>query len=245
MNSLIIALQLLTKIPFRTVGEPSKASFGGSLVFFPIAGLFIGLLCSGINLLSGAYLPQAVLSVVIVLFMAFITGGLHLDGLADTIDGTSASGTAEKILAVMRDSRVGSMGVVGLFGTLALKTSLIYYIPGETKGVSLIVALTVSRWAMLLPMTLFKYARTDGKAKIFFDNASIGSLLSATAITAAVAALYFGFSALYILAAPAAASLLLAAYINKKINGITGDTLGAVNETAEIAAFSAIYFIAG
>jgi len=98
---------------------------------------------------------------------------------------------------------------------------------------------------MLLPMTLFKYARTDGKAKIFFDNASIGSLLSATAITAAVAALYFGFSALYILAAPAAASLLLAAYINKKINGITGDTLGAVNETAEIAAFSAIYFIAG
>jgi len=242
MNSLLIAIQLLTIFPIRTKFNFSARDFSASLAYFPLVGLLIGLSCAAVNILLGRFLPDAVISIIIVLFMAFITGGMHSDGLADTVDGLGSTRSSEKMLEIMKDSRIGTMGVSGLFGSLALKSALIYSMPADFRNTSIILAMVISRWSMTLPLTFFNYARNDGKAKIFFENASKTNFALSTIVALGIIVFYyFRPNGIYLVIIGAAASYLTAFYINKKIKGITGDTLGAINEIVEIVSFTLIY----
>jgi len=243
MNSFITALQLLTIFPVKTSGGNAGKDFSRSLAYFPLAGFVIGFSCAVLNFIAGRFLPDAVWSILLVIFMAIMTGGIHLDGLADSFDGFASSQASDKILDIMKDSRIGTMGVIALFADLAVKSALIFSFPPHLRGLSLILACTVSRWSMVLPMTFFRYARTEGKARIFLENASVSNMVISTLITLLIALFFCKWKGLYLLGAAGAVSYITATYVNSRIQGITGDTLGAINELVELASLTVLYFI--
>ncbi|MHC4593839.1 MAG: adenosylcobinamide-GDP ribazoletransferase, partial [Planctomycetota bacterium] len=130
MKQFLIALQFLTILPINIRSEVNEKDFGNSLLYFPVVGILIGLvLCTAAFLFS--VLPNLVVGVIILIISIVITGAIHLDGFADTCDGFYGSKPKDKILEIMRDSRVGTMGVVGVVCLLLLKFTLIVSIPRE------------------------------------------------------------------------------------------------------------------
>ncbi len=234
------ALQFLTVLPSGRPVDREKLS--GSLPWFPVAGLIIGLvsfLAYALALLIG--LPVMAASLIGVLVLSGIAGFLHLDGLADTGDGFFSSRSREKILAIMRDSRIGTMGVVSLFAVLGLKWSALASLPPETAFKALVLVPVLGRSAQVISMTLLPYARTEGGlASVFILRRRRSNMYWALGISVGAALILAGAVGLAALFAAAAAAALFSLWCRKKINGITGDTLGAVTEIVETAAMLAI-----
>jgi adenosylcobinamide-GDP ribazoletransferase len=144
----LIALQFLTILPIRIRAELAPEDFGKSPVF-PVVGLLIGLALAGAALL-GHFLPQPVAAVLILILSIALTGGIHLDGFADTCDGFGGLRPKEKVLEIMRDSRVGVMGVTGVFCLLALKGVLLASVAPNVLWRLLILMTVFSRWSQVL-----------------------------------------------------------------------------------------------
>jgi adenosylcobinamide-GDP ribazoletransferase len=181
-------------------------------------------------------------SVVLTVMLVIATGGLHLDGLADTFDALgSGKGSREEMLSVMRDPHIGVMGVLAVTSALSVKTSLLFSVPAPSKTAALILMCALSRWSLVFVIYSFPYARQAGKAKVFFDGISLRLLASATAMAAVLSFLAFGLKGFLILGMAAAVSYAAGRFINSKIGGMTGDTLGAVNELVEVAVLFSIY----
>ncbi len=234
------ALQFLTVLP---AGRPvDREQLADSLPWFPVAGLIIGLvsaLAYALALLIG--LPVMAASLIGVLVLSGIAGFLHLDGLADTGDGFFSSRSREKILIIMRDSRIGTMGVVSLFAVLGLKWSALAYLPPETAFKALIVAPVLGRSAQVISMTLLPYARAEGGlASVFIALKRRSNMYLALGISGGAALIFAGAGGFAALLAAAAAAVLFSLWCREKISGITGDTLGAVTEIVETAALLAI-----
>ena len=232
MNKFLLALQFLTIIPVRLKNIQPK-EIGRSLIFFPLVGLFIGLLLAGINhLLSG--FPALTSAVILVVSSVILTGGLHLDGLADTFDAAASGKNKEEMLNIMKDPHIGTMGVSSIVCALLLKVTLLAGIPAEIRSLSLILMGVASRWAMVLAISAFTYARAEGKAKAFFEEKNMNSFLLATVMALSICILASGVTGLGALAIASTMTYLAGSWINKKITGITGDNLGAINEVTEI-----------
>ena len=111
-------MELLAAIQFLTI-LPVKRNFtseqtGRSTAFFPVVGIIIGLILFGLHWLLHLFLPNALVNILLLTSLVVLTGGLHLDGLADTMDGMAGHRTAERRLEIMHDSRIGGIGAVGL-----------------------------------------------------------------------------------------------------------------------------------
>ena len=236
MKNFLIALQFLTTIPVKIRSEIKPGDFGKSLLYFPIVGMLIGLALACISSLL-AFFPAMVKGVFILVASIFITGGIHLDGFADTCDGFYAGRSKENILQIMRDSRIGVMGAVGIVCLLLLKFTLLVNIPQNILWKSLIMATAFARWSQVLACVSSKYAREDGKAKLFIEyarakEAIIGGLL--------VLILFFilaGTKGLALFILNLVCIFLFITYIKSRITGMTGDTIGAASEIAEIPVF--------
>lgn len=242
MKRFLIALQFLTILPVTIKSEIKNEDFGKALLYFPLIGLLIGFLLSATALLFG-FLPDLVKGVLILTASIVITGSIHLDGFADTCDGFYGSKPKEKILEIMRDSRIGVMGVVGVVILLLLKLSLIASIPQDVLWKSLIMMAVFSRWSQSFACYISSYAREKGKAEYFIEYASKKDCLIGCIFTVATFVLLAHLAGAIILILSLLPVLLFINYSKKKIGGMTGDTIGATNEVAEIAAlfFTLIY----
>jgi len=234
MNSFILALQFLTIIPVDKRVELREKEFSQALVYFPVVGLILGLLLSAMALILLVRLDSFVVSCLIVTLLAVITGGLHLDGLADTFDALGSRKAKDEMLSIMRDSHIGTMGVVSLISVMLLKVGLLNALPCPQKIFALIMMCVASRFAMVAAMFLFPYAREHGKAKLFIDGANkkiFLIVLSIAALFVFIAGFWLGL--LYMLV-----TVLVVCgfcrYITVKIGGITGDVVGAVCELSEV-----------
>ena len=114
MKGFLQAISFLTILPVGQSKTLEGKDLARSMAFFPLAGLVIGLLLALGHYLFSLFLPKAVVLWFVIGLLAFLTRGLHLDGLADTMDGLGSGGPKEKILEVMRDSRIGAFGVISL-----------------------------------------------------------------------------------------------------------------------------------
>jgi adenosylcobinamide-GDP ribazoletransferase len=233
MKRFLIALQFLTIFPVKIKSEIKDRDFGASLLYFPLVGLLIGLLLAG-SVFLFSFLPVLFKSTLILILSIIITGGIHLDGFADTCDGLYGLRPKEKILEIMRDSRIGVMAVVGLVTLLLLKFSLIASLRNEVLWKALIVMAVFSRWTQGLACSNSAYARKEGKAKYFIEYASkrdvfIGGLFS---LALFVLLMQIKGTILFLVSAPVI--FLFLQYIKKKIGGMTGDTIGAISEVAEV-----------
>lgn len=237
MKKLLIALQFLTIFPIGIFikdkeSETSEEDLGRSMVYFPFAGLLISFLLVVSSFILNP-LPRLVSGVIILIISIIISGGIHLDGLADTCDGFYGNGSKEKVLEIMRDSRVGVMGVIGIVFILLLKFSLLVSIPQSLLWKALIMMIVFGRWAQNLACYASCYARSKGKAKCFIEYADRGEFFKATLFTLVLFLLIMGLKGLILFAISVVPVLMFIKYTKKKIGGMTGDTIGAVNEIAE------------
>lgn len=235
MKRFLIALQFLTAVPFSINGKIEKADFGRSLVYFPVVGFLLGILLAGVAFISGPF-PPMVRSILILTVWVIITGGLHLDGFADTCDGFYGRRPREEVLKIMRDSRIGTMGAAGLVVLLIFKFAVLSSIMQEDLWKVLIMAAVFARWSQALACVTSGYAREDGKAKYFIEYARVTDVLASGLFTLVLFRLLLGAKGALLFVLLSAVVFLFIKYIKARIGGMTGDTIGAINEVAETAA---------
>ncbi len=233
MKQFLIALQFLTILPINIRSEIKERDFGSSLLYFPVIGILIGLVLSTAVFLVGL-LPNLVVGVIILIISIVITGGIHLDGFADTCDGFYGSKPKDKILEIMRDSRVGTMGVVGVVCLLLLKFTLIVSIPREMLWKVLIMMAVFARWSQVLACYMSEYARKEGKAKYFIEHAGKKELFMGILLTSGLFFLLMQIKGIILFLISMFPILLFINCIKRKIGGMTGDTIGSVSEIAEV-----------
>lgn len=235
MRRLIYAFQFLTILPLGTKSEISKDELAQSAVYFPVVGLVLGLILSLVNtLLLLAPIDEFLVNVILVILLIILTGGLHLDGLADTFDALLSGKDKDQMLNIMRDAHIGTMGVLSLISGVLLKWSLLCSLSLVVKNASLILICLLSRYSLVWTIFLFPYAREQGKAKVFVDGRSNRTFLLASIITLCCAIIAWWWKGLLVFITVIAFTFLLGRFITKKFGGITGDTLGATNELVEI-----------
>jgi adenosylcobinamide-GDP ribazoletransferase len=236
MRYFIIALQFLTIIPLPFSVRCEKEDFGRSTALFPLAGLVIGALLAGLNWLISPWLARPLCDALLVTALALLTGGLHLDGLADVCDGLAARGGRERFLAVMKDSQVGALGAVGLVLGLLLKWQALVAVPAEFKWQALLIFPALARTGQVLAMTGARHARQDGLGAAFVQGTGICALLLALATATAASVYLLGPKGLLALVAVGLFTLAGRLFFQRRLGGLTGDTVGCISELNEILA---------
>ena len=236
MRLLLIAFQFLTIIPLPVGVRCDKDDLGRSTAFFPLVGLAIGALLAGTNWLISPWIARPLCDALLIALLALITGALHLDGLADVCDGLAARGSRERFLAVMKDSQVGAIGAVGLVLGLLLKWQALVAVPAELKWQALLIFPVLARFGQVLAMTGARHARQDGLGAIFAQGS--GKLSFSLALATAVASCLFlpGFKGVVALAAVCLLTVAGRMFFQRKLGGLTGDTIGCISELNEILA---------
>jgi adenosylcobinamide-GDP ribazoletransferase len=172
-----------------------------------------------------------------------ITGGLHLDGLADTIDALASRKDKAEMLKIMRDSHIGTMGVLSLIIIIILKIAILSSLNPAIKNLSLILMCLLSRYSLVLTMFSFPYAREEGKAKIFIRGMNL-KIFTLSSIAAFIFAfIIWRLKGILMLLIITGCTYLIGKIINRKIGGITGDTLGAINELTEVIVLLSMFFL--
>lgn len=247
---LALALQFLTAVPALYRREASAGAVGRSMALFPVVGLLLGGFLAALDALIGLVLPDPIRSALVVTAGLVATRGLHLDGLADTCDGLFGGWTPERRLEIMRDSRVGSFGVIAVVADVALRVCALTSLPAGARATAILLAVVLGRWALVYVTGAFPYARPTGLGAAFKAALTTGRLVAATLLAAAAVALVaatlglpagvarfggvlLGAGALGLVAFALAA--LCGRYALTKIPGLTGDTYGATNEVVELA----------
>ncbi|OGO32491.1 MAG: cobalamin 5'-phosphate synthase [Chloroflexi bacterium RBG_16_56_11] len=242
MTSFLAAIQFLTSLPVKRDISPQQ--LGRAAAFFPAVGLVIGLVLAGLNWLLLQILPPAVVDALLIVTLVLVTGALHLDGFADTCDGLAGHRTVEERLKIMRDSRTGAFGVVGIVLLLLVKYVSLNNVPVEFTAAILIFLPVVSRWAMVYAVFAFRYARPSGLGLAYKQSTRLPQFTIATLTTLAVAAALFPFlsvTGFLLIAGIWIVATLLSIYFRHKFAGLTGDSYGAINEVSEV--MTLVFFI--
>jgi adenosylcobinamide-GDP ribazoletransferase len=203
-------------------------------VYFPLVGLLLGALAAALDFGLQHLLPPLAGSLLVVIALLFMSGGLHLDGLADTADAFFSSRTAGRRLEIMRDSRTGPMGAAAVAVAIVLKTVLLSSVTGTMRSGVILLMPLAGRCAMLIMLSLLPYARTEGLCSVFLRNRSPFQAFWAAFFLLLTGFLALGMAGLFSGVSACAAALLLAGYTRRKIGGMTGDTIGAASEIAEL-----------
>ncbi len=234
MRLFFIALQFLTIIPLPFSVRCEERDLGRSMAFFPLAGLTIGAILVGSDYLLALKLPRAVVDLLLITILAALTGALHLDGLADCCDGVAARGGRERFLAVMKDSRIGAVGVVGLILALLLKYQALLQFPALWKREALLFFPLAARFSQVQMTVRAERARQDGLGSAFIADAGTGQFVAAAVITIASAWLLFGLRGISCCILLYIFTWGLKGWFHRKLGGITGDIIGCVSELNEI-----------
>ncbi|MHB8836316.1 MAG: adenosylcobinamide-GDP ribazoletransferase [Candidatus Methylomirabilia bacterium] len=231
---LFAGLAFLTTLPIPSRWCGESRDLERSLVWFPLIGLLIGGLIAGFDAGVSTLLPVLPASVLSVIAMVAISGALHLDGLADTADGFLSSRPRERILEIMRDSRVGPMGVLAIVGVLLLKVAAVASLPPPVRFGTLLLLPLAGRTAPVLIMSTLAYVRAQGLGTVFQRKRTLFAPLLALASLTTAGFFAAGIAGLVAAAAAVGGTAIFALWCRAKIGGYTGDTLGAACELAEV-----------
>lgn len=259
MNNFLWALKFLTIIPIDREDKIKPQEFSHVIYWFPIAGFCIGIFLGIAYLPLYLIFPLPINSALILLAYIAVTGAMHLDGLADTCDGIWGGWNKEKRLEIMKDSRIGSFGAIGLICMLGLKYASLLSI-GDVyptkdspfsvcitciscfispvflnKCVALVIMPVIGRWAQVCAAGLSVYARNEsGTGSFITEGATRKQVICASLFPLFLFWFLYDLSGFMIFSIIIIFTLSWIWYIKKKIGGMTGDTLGATNEVAEL-----------
>ncbi len=227
------ALRFLTIFPVPGSPERSGEAIAASLSLFPLVGILIGALAASVALLAANLLSPALLSVCIALIWVAVSGGFHIDGLADTADGFFSSRPRERILEIMKDGRIGAMGVIAIFFVLALKIAALTGLQQAEFWRAALLAPLAGRCAIVVLAVALPSCSPNGLGNLFCSGRSVGEALSAVGILVAAGWFVAGIAGLVAGTVSILGALLFALYCFQKIGGATGDVFGAGCEIAE------------
>ncbi len=227
-------LTLLTSLPIarRRMDLPLA-----SPALFPVAGLLIGGILAAFDALTRSLLPSPANSALVVVALAALTGGLHLDGLADAADGLFGCRDRARRLAIMRDPHTGAFGVAAIVSILLLKWAALIPLEGWLRLGSLLLAPAIARWSLLLPMMLFPSARHEGMAFELQSKSRWSQAALGTAITAGLSLAIFWPAGAALAGAALIVALVIGSYATRSVGGLTGDVFGTMVETNEAFLF--------
>jgi len=240
METFRLALSFLTIIPVGVEDEADSAAFGRSIKYFPLVGLVIGAVLAAVYLLVSSRIVSPAADLVVIVALIALTRAFHLDAVADTFDGLFGGRDKEHSLAIMKDSRVGSFGVAAIVAVIGLKALLLFAIAGDLKLAAIIVFPVIGRWAASYAMSTQPKARNEGLGALFAEGAGYAELVWASIITIVVAGIALGLLAPAALLTAVVFAMFYAAFVKRKIDGMTGDTVGALIELTEIAVLMAL-----
>ncbi|MEZ5691920.1 MAG: adenosylcobinamide-GDP ribazoletransferase [Rickettsiales bacterium] len=238
IQKFLLTLSFFTRIPAGKQGF-GKLTLADCAVFFPIMGAFIGLII-GVFYISALYIgiTNYIAAWLSIIFYLLLTGGLHEDGLADTADGLASGRSREQKLAIMRDSHIGSYGVLALITIIALKSLLISELTLNAQSLYIfIIAAAVSRAFMVLIMRTMPYARNDGLAATCGKPTEINTLVTISIASSTLLLATSPTTAFSCVTALFITYIILRYVFNKHFGGITGDTLGASQQVGEVLLF--------
>lgn len=234
MRSFLAAIQFLTIIPVRPRALSQK-DYAFALAYFPLTGAVIGFCL----VFTGAIVTQLGYSrlssdILLVVVLVFITGGMHLDGIADTFDALASRKSRAVMLDVMRDPHTGAGGVTAVVCVLMLKAAFLLRVPAEAEAVCIVLACIVSRWVPVALMAAFPYARGEGKAAAFVNGMNRRIVVISTLAAALCVFVLCGISGFVVIISVTGFIVLFGEYMRRVFGGITGDILGAAVELTEL-----------
>jgi adenosylcobinamide-GDP ribazoletransferase len=237
------ALQFFTRLPIpRWVGFDA-AWLHQSSRYFPLVGVVVAAIAAGVYAAAALVLPAPVAALLSTAAGIYATGAFHEDGFADMCDGLGGGMTRERVLDIMKDSRIGAYGAIGTICMLAVKCTALAMLPPATAIAALFFAHPLSRLAATALIWRMDYARDEGKSKPLAQKMSTGEFATATLTVLLAAAIllqggWLHWSAMTAAVTAASASTLwLGRKFQGRIGGYTGDCLGAVQQVAEAAIY--------
>jgi adenosylcobinamide-GDP ribazoletransferase len=228
------ALSFLTQVPIGLIGEVTPGDVGRGTLYFPLVGAALGGASAATAWLASLILPVWIAALIAVAVGAALTGALHLDGVADTLDSYGA-GTRARALEVMRDHAVGSYGIVAVVLDLGLRTAAIAALIGRPHGLLYLVAAgALSRSAAVALGVLLPPARAHAGLTSVLEGVKPWRAIVAAAIGVLVAIACIGPAGIVLAAAGSALAALWGWHCIRRLGGMTGDTLGAASEGVEL-----------
>ncbi len=235
MKPLFAALRFLSILPVPQNWAGDDKCLSRSLKFFPVVGLIIGAIVAGCSWLLIFVMPQMVVAAIVVILLAAMTRGLHLDGLADTADGFWSVSDQQRTLEIMKDSYTGAMGVIALACILLLKFACLSAIAPDVLLQGVFLMVLTSRCMMVLPISLLPYARKEGGlGRVFYETRSAFNALWAVFFVLMAGWFIAGLAGIGAIVVSVLVTMVFGYYCKWKIGGVTGDTIGATSELTEV-----------
>ncbi len=229
---LLTAVQFLTRLPVPDWVGHGPGQLDRAMRYLPLVGIGVGLLGAAVFALADAGLPRPVAALLSVVATLLLTGALHEDGLADTLDGLFGGVTRDDALRIMRDSRLGTYGAAGLTLALGLKVSALSTLPDV--GAVLVAGHAGSRLMVAGVIAGLPYARSDGTAVAVAGGVGATELLVA-GLCGIASMLLLGVRGLPALVLAGGVAWGMARWFRRRLGGYTGDGLGAVQQATELA----------
>ena len=243
----IILIQFMTRIPVLLKVDYSEKKLGKSVKYFSLVGLIIGLILYFTNLLIDIYLKnffynKAIIAIFLIIVEILVVGIIHIDGLADTFDGLFSYADKDRILEIMKDSRIGTNGTVVLILYFITKTILISEVI-SINSKYLIIFPIIARLSTSTNAGLSNYAKKSGMSNSIIDENGIFEVIFALILTNFLVFFIVGINGTAITFIAFLFIIFFMINVRKKIGGITGDTMGASLElTSILVLFLAILF---
>ena len=230
-----IALQFLSSLPIRLPGMPEPRELGRSLLFYPLVGLLFGAILWVVNwLLLGT--PTLLHAALLLSVWVLLSGGLHLDGLADSADAwLGGFGDRERTLTIMKDPRSGPIAVVTLVLVLLLKFSALLALIEQAHSLALIIVPLIGRSALLGLFLTTPYVRAGGLGQALADHLPRSAGRQALVVSALGCVLIAGVSGVLALVLAVLVFVWLRQVMLRRLGGTTGDSAGAMLELLEVA----------
>ena len=231
LKGFVLLIKFMTRIPVPGKFEYDEEKLGKATKLFPLLGLIVGVFLTGIYFLSSQIIDSKLtVAILVVLSEIIITGGLHLDGLADTFDGIFSYRSKHRMLEIMRDSRLGVNGVLAIVVYLLLKTSLI----SDLDWRYIMVMPVVARMNSVINAGLGTYARKVGMAKAIVEYTNKKEVAFSVILTFVISFFLIGMETFPVIIICGLLGVFFVKLMERKIEGVTGDTLGAVLELTSL-----------
>lgn len=244
-NLILTAFGFFTRIPIPKNIAFSQSNLNKCNRYLPVVGYVIGFISGLVFILLNELLPHPVAILISMAGSILLTGAFHEDGFADVCDGFGGGWTRDKILSIMKDSRIGAYGAIGIILVLFTKFSSLNEIPSEKIAISLLVGHVLSRLMAVSTMHTLTYVREDesSKSKPITKSLQAKELIIAFSISLPVLFLFNDSRILLVFIPLILSKILLERYFKKWIGGYTGDCLGTVQQVSELVVYLCILSI--
>jgi adenosylcobinamide-GDP ribazoletransferase len=250
LRAFVAALTFLTRIPVAGAVAHDADDLPAASLYFPVVGLIVGTGGAIVVAIAASLWPATLAIILSVGFTVLITGAFHEDALADSFDGFGGGWDRAQVLAIMKDSRVGSYALVGVLLVLAAKIAALHAIYDSVTpngalevGRALVAGHVLGRWSSVVLIATHDYVRAaapnerPATGRAFVGGVTPRRVVMATTIALVITVLALGRSSLGAIVVAAGVMWLAGLYFKRRIGGITGDALGAANQIVELAVY--------